>query len=149
MIRGKTFLRLYGLADTFRAYRNAMSRRRPEGVLSQNSLGRYIRRSYVYLDVASGSALFGQLRHVAGCGEVFFASHFAPTSHRNGVALLRRLARDQACPTVLAVTADLVDMLRRCGFIVTGREIPAVFRGIPTTKILVTNISNHGYILEG
>lgn len=148
MIRGKTFLRSYGLADTFQAYRNAMSRRRPEGVLPQNALGRYIRRSYIYLDVASGSALFGQLRHVAGCGEVFFASHFAPTSHRNGVALLRRLARDQACPTVLAVTADLVDMLGRCGFIVTGKEVPQVFRGVLTTKVLVTNIINYRSVLE-
>lgn len=101
MIRGKTFLRSYGLADTFQAYRNAMSRRRPEGVLPQNALGRYIRRSYIYLDVASGSALFGQLRHVAGCG-----------------------------------------------FIVTGKEVPQVFRGVLTTKVLVTNIINYRSVLE-
>lgn len=141
LIRGRTFLKLFDLSRTFQAYKTSMSKRRPWGVLPQNALGRYIKkRCHVYLDAATGSVLIGQCT-TAGGVDVFCVSHFAPVSQKSGVALLKRLAADYTCPAVLAVTPDLVDMLLRCGFIDTGREVQSIFRGIPTTKSILANFS--------
>jgi hypothetical protein len=81
-----------------------------------------------------GSAIIG--KEIEG---IFFVSHYAPKTNKDGVILLRKLASDSCIKTVFFVTEDLVDMLVGCGFKTRNKEVMAVFRGTPTKKIEVTS----------
>ncbi len=147
LVSGKTFSRLFDLASTWRSYRDAMARRRPGSELSHNAFGYYTRhRCSVYLS-PKGSALIGQVRKYDG-HEVFCVSHHAPASHRDGVELLKKLARDRNVLAVLTVTEDLVSMLLRCGFRDTGYTHVSDFRGEPVQKFVLANFSTHGLYFE-
>lgn len=134
----RTYFRAYDMAGTWHQYRDAMHRRRPGSALSHNAFGRNARRGVVYADL-QGSALFGHLHHHEVLGEVFVVSHQAPRTHRGMVNLLRALARDRRVRCAFFVTADLVDMLVRCGFVNTGHTETSWFRGVPVTKHVVVN----------
>ena len=82
--------------------------------------------------------MFGQIQEWEG-QEVFCLSHQAPRTHREGVELLKKLARDRHVKACLAVTSDLVSMLERIGFRNTGEVVPCYFRGGVVRKHILVN----------
>jgi hypothetical protein len=136
LIRGAMYSKLFDLAQAWKHYADAMDRRRPGSALTHNAFGHYARRCDVYCH--NGSALFGQMNEWEG-QEVFCVSHQAPRTHREGVALLKKLAGDRHVRACLAVTSDLVSMLERIGFRNTGKVIPCNFRGDVVLKHILVN----------
>lgn len=136
LVQGSTYAKLFDLSKAWRFYRDAMNRRRPGAALEHNRFGRYARKCSVYCH--GQSAVFGQIQEWEG-HEIFCVSHQAPSSHREGVELLKKLAKDHHVKAALAVTSDLVSMLERIGFRNTGLTEDCDFRGFSVKKIILTN----------
>ena len=66
-------------------------------------------------------------------GKLFIASHFAPSTLRDGYELIKKLRREYV---VFSVTEDLKKMLKKAGYIVLPFKLHKEFRGKETVKYL-------------
>ncbi|MFH1405278.1 MAG: hypothetical protein ABIH21_04250 [Patescibacteria group bacterium] len=78
--------------------------------------------------------LLGEIRF-----HVFIPSHFAPKTMKGGLRLMKSLG-DSEIPSVLFVTDDLADMLKKIPeWKVENIQIPAIFRGQYVKKTVAHN----------
>ena len=134
LLSTRSYLRCFDMAEAWKHYRDAMVSKRPGSALSQNNFGYYIRHRCVVYSSQQGSAIFGQIDKDG----ILIVSHHAPVSKRDGVELLRKLAKDDQ-KVVFAVTIDMVGMLERLGFKNSHQTICTDFRGVDVEKHILTN----------
>lgn len=134
LMTAKQYFRCFEASEVWRRYRDAMVSKRPGSALTQNRFGWYVRHRCVVYTSQKGSAIFGQVDQDG----VLMVSHHAPISKRDGVELLKKLAKDDL-KVVFAVTNDMVTMLERLGFKNCNHVINTDFRGICVKKHILTN----------
>lgn len=115
-------------------YAAAMSRRRPDSVLEEESFEYYLNHSNVRLFVFKESYIIGQYDIET---DTFKVSHFAPKNTRQGVEAIKAL-QAVAFNVVFAVTDDLASMLERCDYTYVT-SVPMVFRDELVTKLVYVN----------
>lgn len=125
--------------NSYLNYSWAMSRKRPDSVLSFDSFYNYIMFGDVYYVRYENSIIFGQL-HMFDSIEVFVPSHFAPYGIREGYILMGMLLNINC---VLMVPEDLSVMAEKIGFHMIMRGVPTHFRG----DIIFKNILCSNYTL--
>lgn len=72
--------------------------------------------------------------------DLYFVSHFAPSSMREGVEIIKNLSKEES-NIVFAVTSDLVSMVEKCGFVNTGVKQDHYFGDEIVEKTIL--VSNH------
>lgn len=117
-------------------YEKAMNRRRSGSALDFDRFLNYLENEDVRSFRIGNSYVLGKV--IDG---IFFPSHFAPESLKEGVKLLKLLAKEK---TALLITDDLVDMAMRCGFKFVQENIPTFFRDEIHSKTLL--ISSYSFV---
>lgn len=111
-------------------YAQAMERRRPGTALELNNFLYHVgHHADLLVETKTGGKVFGSYQD-----GVFYPSHFAPANLRDGVELIRLLARED---TILAVPEDLARQAERLGFTRASLKLPMHFRGSECTKVVL------------
>lgn len=128
--KAKSALQLKNSSSIWKQYLKSMNIRREGSSLEHNAFGRYLKKSTIL--TYKNSFLIGQLKDGAFC-----VSHYAPSSRREGVELLKHAASLQK-KVVFAVTGDIAPMLQKLGFRPAGK-CSSWFRGEQVEKHLFIN----------
>ena len=123
---GKEGLKMLDASFLWKNYSRSMQKRRPGIELRHNAFGRYVSNSDIF--IFGRSALIGQMQ-----GEHFCVSHFAPSSKKEGVQILKEVRRQTK--VVFAVTSDLAKMMEKLGYQKKGETVTP-FRGAQVKKII-------------
>ena len=129
--KGRNVLRMYNSSVIWKNYSRSMNKRRPGLFLGQNAFGRYMSK-FAYCYCYGESIVLGQFDE----NNRFWISHFAPSSRRDGVKMLKQLT--SSVTVGFAVTEDLVGMLEKLGLKVVG-SVESEFRGFKVVKTILIN----------
>jgi hypothetical protein len=110
------------LLSSWSNYRDAMSRRRPESVLSKY---RWVRHGLFNAHVYESS--HGIIFYNEYDNGIKIPSHFAPRSLRSGVLMMKELL--ESGEWILLIPEDLMVMARKVGFTVLPWTLPQEFNG--------------------
>ena len=126
------------IEEVYWQYKTAMERRRQGSALEYQQFYDYILREDVECFRWGYSYVFGGYRE-----GIFFPSHFAPASLKEGMLIMQALQKERVA---LLVPDDLATQAEKLGFIRIQTKIPCQFRGELILKNLL--VSNRKLIPE-
>ena len=139
------FIKLLGLLiNSWSFYRDAMSRKRPESVLSKY---RWVRHGLFNAHVYESPNGHGVVFYNEYQNGIKIPSHFAPRSLRSGVMMMKELL--ESGEWILLIPEDLMIMARKVGFTVLPWTLPQEFNGEMIDKHICISSTSQMLLLTG